>query len=264
MTAQAAENAAEKIRVLIADDQRVVREGLVLLIGMLDGVEVIGAARDGAEAVRLAEELRPHLVLMDLNMPVLDGTAATIELRRRLPECRVLVLTTYADDYSVFQALRAGARGYLTKDADGDQVELAIRTVYEGRTWLDPLVQERLIAAALEAGGPRSAGVGLNGRRRRGRGRWRGAAGRLDPARGRGARVDRRGAVERPDLLPAGGQSGDGQDAHQPHLREDRRARSRPGGALRVPEQHRGTGLSTAGLRGHAGWSRSALWKRLR
>jgi DNA-binding NarL/FixJ family response regulator len=158
MTEQAAENAAEKIRVLIADDQRVVREGLVLLIGMLDGVEVIGAARDGAEAVRLAEELRPHLVLMDLNMPVLDGTAATIELRRRLPECRVLVLTTYADDYSVFQALRAGARGYLTKDADGDQVELAIRTVYEGRTWLDPLVQERLIAAALEAGGPAAPG----------------------------------------------------------------------------------------------------------
>ena len=156
-------NTVKNIRVLIADDQRVVREGLVLLIGLLDGVEVIGAARDGAEAVRLAEQLRPNLVLMDLNMPVLDGTAATIELLRRVPECRVLVLTTYADDNSVFQALRAGARGYLTKDADGDQVELAIHTVHEGRTWLDPVVQERLIVAALEAGGPSAPSPGAAG-----------------------------------------------------------------------------------------------------
>lgn len=144
----------ENIRVLIADDQRVVRDGLVLLIGTLDGTEVVGAAKDGAEAVRLAEQLRPDVVLMDLNMPVLDGTAATAALRERLPDCAVLVLTTYADDDSVFPALRAGARGYLTKDADGDQVEMAIRNVHEGRTWLDPIVQERLVAALLPGGGP--------------------------------------------------------------------------------------------------------------
>lgn len=142
----------EPIRVLIADDQRVVRDGLVLLIGMLDGIEVVGAARDGAEAVRLAEQLRPDVVLMDLNMPVLDGTAATAELRERSPQCAVLVLTTYADDDSVFPALRAGARGYLTKDADGDQVEMAIRNIHGGRTWLDPIVQERLVAALLPGG----------------------------------------------------------------------------------------------------------------
>jgi DNA-binding NarL/FixJ family response regulator len=141
-----------KIRVLIADDQRVVRDGLVLLIGMLDGIEVVGAARDGAEAVRMAEELRPDLVLMDLNMPVLDGTAATAALRERMPECSVLVLTTYADDDSVFPALRAGARGYLTKDADGDQVETAIRNIHGGRTWLDPIIQERLVAAVRSGG----------------------------------------------------------------------------------------------------------------
>jgi DNA-binding NarL/FixJ family response regulator len=140
------------IRVLIVDDQRVVRDGLVLLIGMLDDIEVVGAARDGVEAVRLAEELRPDVVLMDLNMPVLDGTAATAILRERLPECKVLVLTTYADDDSVFPALRAGARGYLTKDSDSDQVETAIRNVHGGRTWLDPVVQERLVAAALGSG----------------------------------------------------------------------------------------------------------------
>ncbi|HEU5426368.1 MAG TPA: response regulator transcription factor [Actinocrinis sp.] len=142
-------SSGEPIRVLIADDQRVVREGLVLLIGTLDGTEVVGAAKDGAEAVRLAEQLRPDVVLMDLNMPVLDGTAATAALRERLPECAVLVLTTYADDDSVFPALRAGARGYLTKDADGDEVETAIRNVHSGRTWLDPIVQERLVAALL-------------------------------------------------------------------------------------------------------------------
>jgi DNA-binding NarL/FixJ family response regulator len=140
------------IRVLIVDDQRVVRDGLVLLIGMLDGIEVVGAARDGAEAVRLAEESRPDVVLMDLSMPVLDGTAATAALRERIPECKVLVLTTYADDNSVFPALRAGARGYLTKDSDSDQLETAIRNVHEGRTWLDPVVQERLVTAALYAG----------------------------------------------------------------------------------------------------------------
>lgn len=144
--------AENDIKVLIVDDQRVVRDGLVLLIGMLDGIEVLASARDGAEALRLAEELRPDVVLMDLNMPVLDGAAATAALRERMPQCQVLVLTTYADDDSVFPALRAGARGYLTKDADSDQVEAAIRNVHSGRTWLDPVVQERLVTAALQAG----------------------------------------------------------------------------------------------------------------
>jgi DNA-binding NarL/FixJ family response regulator len=143
----------DPIRVLIADDQRVVRDGLVLLIGLLDGIEVVGAARDGAEAVSMAEQLRPDVVLMDLSMPVLDGTAATAALRERAPESNVLVLTTYADDNAVFPALRAGARGYLTKDADSDQIETAIRNIHAGRTWLDPIVQERLVAAALGSGG---------------------------------------------------------------------------------------------------------------
>ena len=140
------------IRVLIADDQRVVRDGLVLLIGMLDGIEVVGAASNGAEAVELAERLRPDVVLMDLSMPVLDGIAATALLHEQLPDIAVLVLTTYADDDSVFPALRAGARGYLTKDADEDQVETAIHNLHGGRTWLDPVVQARLVAA-LQPGG---------------------------------------------------------------------------------------------------------------
>ncbi|MEY9873022.1 DNA-binding NarL/FixJ family response regulator [Streptacidiphilus sp. MAP12-33] len=149
------------IRVLVADDQQVVRRGLELLIGMLDGVEVVGAARDGAEAVELTERLRPDLVLMDLDMPVLDGVGAMRLLRERVPGTAVLVLTTYADEDSVFPALRAGARGYLTKDADHEDVERAIHHVHGGGTWLDPTVQARLLTAfqsAPPATGPAEPG----------------------------------------------------------------------------------------------------------
>ena len=137
------------IRVLIADDQRVVREGLSMLVALIDDVEVVGAACDGAEAVRLAETYRPDVVLMDLRMPDLDGIAATGLLRERLPAARVLVLTTYADEDAIVPALRAGARGYLTKDASAEQIEAAIRAVHAGQTYLDPAVQERLVAAVI-------------------------------------------------------------------------------------------------------------------
>jgi DNA-binding NarL/FixJ family response regulator len=135
------------IRVLIADDQRVVREGLTMLVGLIDGVEVTGTACDGAEAVRLAVAHRPDVILMDLRMPGVDGLTATAQLRERLPSAPVLVLTTYADDDTILPALRAGARGYLTKDASAEQIETAIRAVHAGQTHLDPLVQERLVAA---------------------------------------------------------------------------------------------------------------------
>jgi DNA-binding NarL/FixJ family response regulator len=142
------------IRVLVADDQRVVREGLSMLIGLIEGVEVAGAAADGIEAIELAQRERPDVVLMDLRMPHLDGAAATREIRRALPGTHVLVLTTYADDESLFPALEAGARGYLTKDASAEEIEHAIRALMEGRTHLDPAIQERLVAAALEAKRP--------------------------------------------------------------------------------------------------------------
>ena len=135
------------IRVLIADDQRVVREGLSMLVALIDDVEVVGAAGDGAEAVHLAETHRPDVILMDLRMPDLDGIAATAQLRERLPAARVLVLTTYADEDAIVPALRAGAKGYLTKDASAEQIEAAVRAVHAGQTHLDPAVQERLVAA---------------------------------------------------------------------------------------------------------------------
>ena len=137
------------IRVLIADDQRVVREGLRMLVALIDDVEVVGVACDGAEAVRLAEAHRPDVILMDLRMPDLDGIGATAQLRERLPAARVLVLTTYADEDAIIPALRAGARGYLTKDASAEQIETAIRAVHAGQTHLDPAVQERLVAAVI-------------------------------------------------------------------------------------------------------------------
>ena len=137
------------IRVLIADDQRVVREGLSVLVALIDGVEVVGTASDGAEAVRLAGDCHPDVVLMDLRMPGTDGIAATADLRGRLPAARVLVLTTYADQDAIVPALQAGARGYLTKDASAEQIEAAIHAVHAGQTHLDPAVQERLVTAVI-------------------------------------------------------------------------------------------------------------------
>jgi DNA-binding NarL/FixJ family response regulator len=138
------------IRVVIADDQRVVRDGLTMIVGLIDGVDVVGTAGDGLEAVESAEREHPDVVLMDLRMPGMDGAEATRRIRTALPATQVLVLTTYADDESLFHALRAGARGYLTKDADAEEIERAIRALAAGRTHLDPAVQQRLVAAVLE------------------------------------------------------------------------------------------------------------------
>ena len=150
----------DRIRVLIADDQRVVREGLDMLVSLIDEVEVVGAASNGAEAVRLAEAHHPDVILMDLRMPEVDGVTATADLRQRLPDARVLVLTTYADDVAIMSALRAGAAGYLTKDASAEEIETAIRAVHAGQTHLDPAVQARLVAAVTGAGAEPGAGAG--------------------------------------------------------------------------------------------------------
>jgi DNA-binding NarL/FixJ family response regulator len=135
------------IRVLIADDQKVVRDGLAMLLGLLDGIEVTGTAVDGADAVRQALTADPDIVLMDLNMPTVDGVEATRRLVEQGSRARVVVLTTYADDDWVFRALQAGARGFLTKDAGAEEIEQAISTVAAGQAQLDPSVQRRLLEA---------------------------------------------------------------------------------------------------------------------
>jgi DNA-binding NarL/FixJ family response regulator len=141
------DRAPAPVRVLIADDHKIVREGLVSLLSLLPGIDVVGAAIDGDDAVRQALELRPQVVLMDLNMPRCNGVEATQQLREALPETRVVVLTTYSDDAWVFSALQAGARGFLTKDAGAEEIHRAITAVAAGHAQLDPSVQSRLLDA---------------------------------------------------------------------------------------------------------------------
>ncbi|MFJ9952002.1 response regulator [Kitasatospora sp. NPDC091207] len=160
-------NGVGPTRVLVADDQTVVREGIVMLLGLLPGIEVVGAAADGEEAVALVERHRPDVVLMDLRMPRCDGVEATRRIRAAHPETEVVVLTTYADDDSLFPALQAGARGYLTKDAGGEEIARAIADVRSGAAGLSPQVQlrllERLADSAARAAAP-SAAQGGTGR----------------------------------------------------------------------------------------------------
>jgi DNA-binding NarL/FixJ family response regulator len=135
------------VRVLLADDQRLVRESLGTLLGLLDGIELVATASDGGEAVALAAECRPDVVLMDLRMPRVDGIEAIARLRDTQPDVRAIALTTFADDESVLGALRAGARGFITKDASGEDIHAAIMSVAAGEAALDPAIQHHVVAA---------------------------------------------------------------------------------------------------------------------
>jgi DNA-binding NarL/FixJ family response regulator len=153
--------AGQPLRVVIADDQASVREGLVLLLGGLPGIDVVGAAADGEQALELVAEHQPDAILLDLHMPVLDGIGATRRLVAEHPGVAIVVLTTYVDDTSVLEALRAGARSYLTKDADRTDIAQALRAAVGGLTVFDPRVHATLLAATSGAGAtsatPRSA-----------------------------------------------------------------------------------------------------------
>jgi DNA-binding NarL/FixJ family response regulator len=145
------------LRVVVADDQRSVREALGTLLEVLPGIEVAGLAADGDEAVAMAIELRPDVVLMDLRMPRCDGAEATRRIMVDAPDVKVVVLTTFADDASILAALQAGASGYLTKDAGREQIALAVRSAAAGQTVLDPAVQAALLASAARSA---AAGAG--------------------------------------------------------------------------------------------------------
>ena len=134
------------IRILVADDQSLFREGLRTLLSVQPGFEVVGEAVNGEEAVRMAAILRPDVVLMDVRMPVLDGVAATRRLHTISPDCRVIVLTTFDDDEYVFEALRAGAIGYLLKDAPSERLFEAIRVGSRGESFLQPAVAAKVVA----------------------------------------------------------------------------------------------------------------------
>jgi NarL family two-component system response regulator LiaR len=136
---------SDPIRVLIADDHAVLREGLRSFLELQEGIEIVGDAADGAEAVELAERLRPAVILMDLVMPKLDGVEAMRELNERVPGTRVIILTSYIDDDRLLPAIRAGAAGYLLKNAEPQELARAIRTADAGEALIDPSVAARLV-----------------------------------------------------------------------------------------------------------------------
>jgi DNA-binding NarL/FixJ family response regulator len=143
---EGAANAANATRVVIADDQGLFREGLRTLLLAHAELLVVGEAKDGEEAVRVAKSTRADVVLMDMKMPGLDGVAATRRLRATVPECRVVALTTFDDDEYVFEALRAGAVGYLLKDAPSERLVEAIRAAARGESFLQPSVASKVVA----------------------------------------------------------------------------------------------------------------------
>lgn len=138
----------DTLRIVVADDQATVREGLVLMLGLQPDIEVVAAAADGAQALALVAEHHPDAILLDLHMPVMGGVEATARITAEHPGVAIVILTTYADDASVLAALRAGARSYLTKDADRFDIAQTLRSAAHGLSVLDPAVQAALLAAA--------------------------------------------------------------------------------------------------------------------
>ncbi|MEV7197537.1 response regulator transcription factor [Streptomyces sp. NPDC093510] len=141
------------VRVLVVDDQRLIRDGIASLLSVRPGITVVGTAMDGSEAVAKVLELRPDVVLMDVRMPGMDGVEAVTVLRGEAPECRAVMLTTFDDEEYVVQALRAGACGYLLKDLPADELARAVRLAHAGVAQLDASVTRRL-AASLPAPRP--------------------------------------------------------------------------------------------------------------
>ena len=136
----------ETIRILIVDDQRLMRDGLRMLLELEAGLEVVGEAGDGQEGLQRYADLQPDLVLMDVRMPGMDGVEATRRMRQQWPEARIIILTTFDEDEYLFEALRAGAQGYLLKAVSGQELATAIRTVAAGNALLDPAVTGKVMA----------------------------------------------------------------------------------------------------------------------
>lgn len=140
----------EKIRILICDDHSVVRRGLCSLIEIKSEMELAGEAADGIEAVRMARELKPDVIIMDLIMPGQDGISATAEIKKENPDAKILVLTSFSEDNNVFPAIKAGALGYLLKDSSPDELMQAIHDVYRGESSLHPAIARKVIDELLQ------------------------------------------------------------------------------------------------------------------
>ncbi len=135
------------VRVLVVDDQQLVRAGIASLLSIQEGIQVVGTAADGQEAIEQAMALSPDVILMDVRMPVMDGVAATVQVRRQLANCKVLMLTTFDEEEYIIQALQAGASGYLLKDMPAEDLAQAIRLTHAGVSQLDPAVAGKLVNA---------------------------------------------------------------------------------------------------------------------
>ncbi len=137
--------ASAALRLLIVDDQPIIRRGLAMMLAAENGIEIVGQAADGLEAIELALATRPDVVVMDLQMPRASGVVATREITARLPDTRVVVLSTYDDDELVFEAIRAGAQAYLLKDATEEEVLETVRSVYRGESRLSPAIARKVM-----------------------------------------------------------------------------------------------------------------------
>lgn len=133
------------MKILLCDDQAVIRDGLEMLLSLEKDFQVVGLAQDGVDAVELAGQKQPDLILMDLKMPMMNGIEATREIRAKYPQIKILVLTTYDDDEWVFDAIRAGASGYLLKDTSRQKIVEAIRGTLDGKSFVDPAVAGKLL-----------------------------------------------------------------------------------------------------------------------
>jgi DNA-binding NarL/FixJ family response regulator len=153
MVSSRPQNRESPVRVLVVDDQRLMRDGIASLLSIQQGIEVVGTASNGQEAVEQALALQPDVVLMDVRMPVMDGVAATAEIHRQLPDCQVLMLTTFDDEEYIVDALRAGASGYLLKDVPAHDLAKAVISAHNGIYQLDAAVASKMVSrlAGLES-----------------------------------------------------------------------------------------------------------------
>jgi DNA-binding NarL/FixJ family response regulator len=144
------------VRVLVVDDQRLMRDGIASLLGIQDGIQVVGTAANGQEAVEQTLTLKPDVILMDVRMPVMDGVAATTQVRRQLPSCQVLMLTTFDDEEYVIEALRAGATGYLLKDIPAHNLAQAVKAAHQGIYQLDAAIASKVFSTLAGTGSQQS------------------------------------------------------------------------------------------------------------
>lgn len=146
MVSNSPQNRESPVRVLVVDDQRLMRDGIASLLSIQEGIEIVGTAGNGQEAVEQAVALQPDVVLMDVRMPVMDGVAATAEIHRQLPSCQVLMLTTFDDEEYIVDALRAGASGYLLKDVPAHDLAKAVISAHNGIYQLDAAVASKMVS----------------------------------------------------------------------------------------------------------------------